>query len=344
MKKFLAVLAAALCVLTAFSPAQTAEQDTKTKEHVKICFSMPGGNGTTSASMPLALVKSSASASASPTGILKHILTCSRFNFLTRSASDVWLGGTAEEFYLAAERGLLVSYQPQEAYALPAEFRQNNWLWTALYIDHIGFLSNKENLHYFGLYAPETWDELLASPLKYELALTDPKSGGAGYGMMTALWQLRGEEAALDYAAQLNRQRPEYFVNLQETIDEVRQGYKTVAVVPLSVALLLERSEPNLFATLPLDGNKNLISGAAVLNGPNREAAGKFIDYLLSERAADIVDAAGHQLVWSLSSAAGDNMRRRYTGRLLTPVDDLSWTAAQKSAIISRWQSAGRSN
>ena len=339
MKKFLAVLAAALCVLTAFSPAQTAEQDAKTQEHVKICFSMPVGLAEALAEDFTKASGIEAEVVPLPPGSAEH-----RFNFLTSSASDVWLGGTAEEFYLAAERGLLMSYQPQEAYALPAEFRQNNWLWTALYIDHIGFLSNKENLHYFGLYAPETWDELLASPLKYELALTDPKSGGAGYGMMTALWQLRGEEAALDYAAQLNRQRPEYFVNLQETIDEVRQGYKTVAVVPLSVALLLERSEPNLFATLPLDGNKNLISGAAVLNGPNREAAGKFIDYLLSERAADIVDAAGHQLVWSLSSAAGDNMRRRYTGRLLTPVDDLSWTAAQKSAIISRWQSAGRSN
>ena len=339
MKKFLAVLAAALCVLTAFSPAQTAEQDAKTKEHVKICFSMPVGLAEALAEDFTKASGIEAEVVPLPPGSAEH-----RFNFLTSSASDVWLGGTAEEFYLAAERGLLVSYQPQEAYALPAEFRQNNWLWTALYIDHIGFLSNKENLHYFGLYAPETWDELLAGPLKYELALTDPKSGGAGYGMMTALWQLRGEEAALDYAAQLNRQRPEYFVNLQETIDEVRQGYKTVAVVPLSVALLLERSEPNLFATLPLDGNKNLISGAAVLNGPNRETACKFIDYLLSERAADIVDAAGHQLVWSLSSAAGDNMRRRYTGRLLTPVDDLSWTAAQKSEIISRWQSAGRSN
>ena len=29
--------------------------------------------------------------------------------------------------------------------------------------------------------------------------------------MMTALWQLKGERAAMDYAEQLNRQRPEYF-------------------------------------------------------------------------------------------------------------------------------------
>ena len=122
----------------------------------------------------------------------------------------------------------------------------------------------------------------------------------------------------------------------------MRQGYKTVAVVPLSVALLLERSEENLFATIPADGNKNLISGAAVLNGPNNAAAGKFIEYLLSNRAAEIVAEKGHGLVWSLSAAADDELRSQYTGKMLTPVDDLSWTAGQKANVIERWFTAVR--
>lgn len=338
MKKFFAVFGVMICVLAALSTAHTAEKNEAVpKERVKICISMPQGIADALAEDFTAASGIEAEVVPLPPGSAEN-----RYNFLSSSGSDVWLGGTAEEFYLAAERGLLVSYQPEEAYAIPAEFRQNNWMWTALYIDHIGFLSNKQNLHYLGLYAPESWQELLAEPLQYELAVPDPKNGGAGYGMMTALWQLKGEESALDFAAQLNRRRPEYFVNLQETIDEVRQGYKTVAVVPLSVALLLERSESNLFATIPADGNKNLISGAAVLNGPNSAAAGRFIDYLLSHRAAKIVAEEGHGLVWSLSAAADDGMRSQYTGKMLTPVDDLSWTAGQKPVVINRWLSAGK--
>lgn len=338
MKKFLAMLGLVLCVLFALGAACTAaKDDAAPKEHVKICISMP-----------VKIAEALASDFTAASGIETEVVALppgsaeNRFNFLANSGSDVWLGGTAEEFYLAAERGLLVSYQPEEAYTIPAEFRQNNWLWTALYIDHIGFLSNKENLHHFGIYAPESWQELLENTLKYELAVPDPRNGGAGYGMMTALWQLKGGESALDFAARLNSQRPEYFVNLQETIDEVRQGYKTVAVVPLSTALLLERSESNLFATIPGDGNKNLISGAAVLKGTGNAAAGKFVDYLLSRRAAQIVAESGDGLIWCLSSAAGDGMRSQYTGKMLTPVDDLSWTAGQKAEIISRWMSAGR--
>ncbi len=339
MKKFVAVFAVAvLCLFAVWQhiPA-SAENKNETKEHIKICISMQP-----------ALAQALAEDFTKASGIEAEVVplppgsVSNRFKFLSSSGSDVWLGGTAEEFYLAAEQGLLVSYQPENAYVVPAEFRQNNWLWTALYIDHIGFLSNKENLHYFGLYAPESWQELLEEPLKFELALPDPKNGGAGYGMMTALWQLKGEEKALEYAAKLNRQRPEYFVNLQETVDEVRHGYKTVAGVPLSLALLLERSESNLFATIPYDGNKNLISGAAVLNGPNQAGAGKFIDYLLSRRAAKIVAEAGHQLVWSISSAADSDLRDKYTGRLIAPVDDLSWTAGQKAEVIDRWLHVGR--
>lgn len=338
MKKFLAVFAAAFCVLAVFGQAHTAGKEEAAKARVKICISMP-------LEVAGALAEDFTKASGIETEVapLPPGSVQNRFNFLSASGSDVWLGGTAEEFYLAAEQGLLVSCQPEEAYALPAEFRQNNWLWTALYIDHLAFLSNKENLHYLGMYAPESWQDLLADSFKFELAVPDPKNGGAGYGMMTALWQLKGEEKAMEYAAFFNAQRPEYFVNLQETIDEVRQGYKTVAVVPLSVALFLEQSESNLFATIPEDGNKNLISGAAVLSGgTNHEAAAEFINYLLSRRAAEIVDARGGKLLWSLSAAAGEGLRGRYTGQMLTPVDDLSWTAGQKSAVIGRWLNAGK--
>ena len=136
MKKFLAVIAAAFCILTVLNTAHTAGKDeAEKKEQVKICISMP-------VDIADALAEDFTKASGVETQVvpLPPGSAENRFNFLASSGSDVWLGGTAEEFYLAAERGLLVSYQPEEAYAIPAEFRQNNWLWTALYIDHIGFL------------------------------------------------------------------------------------------------------------------------------------------------------------------------------------------------------------
>lgn len=138
-----------------------------------------------------------------PTGDLAK-----RLNFLRDGKFDLWLGGTPEEYYLASEQKMLRSYRPKEAYKVPAEMRENQWRWTGLYVDYIGFLSNRGRLRDLGLYAPETWNELLKPELFEETVLADFKNGGRSYGMLTSIWQLRGEEQALAYAASFNSQRP----------------------------------------------------------------------------------------------------------------------------------------
>lgn len=263
-----------------------------------------------------------------------------RLKFLREGNFDVWLGGTPEEYYLAGEQKMLRSYRPQEAYKVPAEMRENQWRWTGLYVDYIGFLTNRARLRELGLYAPDTWEELLKPELWEETVLADFKNGGRSYGMITSIWQLRGEAAAMEYAASFNSQLPLYTASEWEAIEEVRSGRKTVAVVSLSVALQLERQNRDLFATLVKDGNKNCITGAAVLQGANLAEAQSFMDYLLSERSKDLLASKGYPLLWRVSDYAHDDGRKMMIGDLLLAVDDLSWTAGQKSVIIQQWLNA----
>ena len=51
-------------------------------------------------------------------------------------------------------------------------------------------------------------DELLKPELWEETALADFKNGGRSYGMITSIWQLRGEAKAMEYAASFNSQLP----------------------------------------------------------------------------------------------------------------------------------------
>ena len=106
-----------------------------------------------------------------------------RMDYLRQHKFDVWLGGTSEEYFLADEQKILQPYIVKESYKVPAELRNRTGQWTSLYLSYIAFLSNKNNLHAYGLYAPETWDELLAPQLKEEIALPDFSLGGASFGM-----------------------------------------------------------------------------------------------------------------------------------------------------------------
>ena len=91
MKKFLAVIAAAFCILTVLNTAHTAGKDeAEKKEQVKICISMP-------VDIADALAEDFTKASGVETQVvpLPPGSAENRFNFLASSGSDVWLGGTA---------------------------------------------------------------------------------------------------------------------------------------------------------------------------------------------------------------------------------------------------------
>lgn len=266
-----------------------------------------------------------------------------RMDFLREHKFDCWLGGTAEEYFLAGEQNILQPYLAEESYKVPATLRNRTGQWTSLYLGYIAMLSNKNNLRAYALYAPETWDELLDPALQDEIAIPDFLLGGASFGMLTSVWQLRGKQEALAYAARLNEQRPMYTAGFGEAIDLVYIGKKTVAVVPLDYALLMEQRHRHLFATVVKDANRTLLTGAAVLEGAqNPEQGRRFIDYLMSDEGEAVLLRNGYNYMWHVKKYPFNDGRRELIGDVKVPADDLSWTSTYKGEIIRQWMSAGK--
>lgn len=264
-----------------------------------------------------------------------------RFDYLRRHKFDVWLGGTSEEYFLADEQHILQPYLAKESYKVPAELRNRSGQWTSLYLSYIALLSNKNNLHAYGLYAPETWDELLAPELKDELAMADFSLGGVSYSMLTSVWQMRGREEALRFAAKLNTQQPQYTAGFGEAVDLVYIGKKTVAIVPLDYALLMEARHRHLFATVVKDANRTILTGAAVMqSAPHIEQAHSFLDYLMSDAGEQLLPNHGYHYMWHVKNYPYNDGRRELIGNVQVPVDDLSWTAGFKNEIIRKWKNA----
>lgn len=264
-----------------------------------------------------------------------------RMDYLRQHKFDVWLGGTSEEYFLANEQKILQPYIVKESYKVPAELRNRTGQWTSLYLSYIAFLSNKNNLHAYGLYAPETWDELLAPQLKEEIALPDFSLGGASFGMLTSVWQLKGKQQALNYAAKLNAQNPTYTKGFGEAVDMVYIGKKTVAVVPLDYALLMEARHQHLFATVVKDANRNMLTGAAIMRtAEHLNEARAFLDYLMSDEGIDLLPANGYRYMWHVKKYPYNDGRKELIGNVQVPVDDLSWTSVNKDEIIRQWQNA----
>lgn len=305
----------------------------KVQKELIICSSMGQG-----------LTKILADSYTEDTGIKVHIYylppgtQSERFDYLRQHKFDVWLGGTSEEYFLANEQYLLQPYLAHESYKVPAELRNRTGQWTSLYLGYIGFLSNKNNLHAYGLYAPESWEELLNPYLKNEIVIPDFSCGGVGYGMITSLWQLQGKEKALNFAAKLNEQNPQYTSGFGEAVDSVYIGKKTVAIVPLEYALIMENRHKHLFATVVKDANRNMLTGAAIMhNAVHLEEAQKFLDYLMSDASVQVLHKYGYNYIWHVKNYPDNIGRRELIGNVSVPADDLAWTSEYKNEIINKW-------
>ena len=260
-----------------------------------------------------------------------------RLDALSRSTVDVWMGGTAEEYYRAGERKMLVPYHPLAAANIPPAYQDREGKWTPLSIDHIAILSNRNVTNRLHVRPPETWIELLQPVLHKETVMAVPEEGGASYGMITTIWQLRGREKALQYAGLFRTQQPAYVPTDAKAAYAVFRGDKAVAVLPLRHARMLEKEHRFLSAVAVKDGNKNLITAAAILQrGKHRKAAERFMEYLLSPEATRIMlDYGFTPLIESL-----DRQDRTVKERLPICNDDLRWAATEKQDIIKTWLNA----
>lgn len=264
-----------------------------------------------------------------------------RMDFLSARNYDCWLGGTAEEYNLAGQHKLLEKYIVKDSQKIPAELSNKQGEWTSLYLSHIALISNKNKLKEKGIYAPEKWGELLHPSLRKEIAIPDCHLGGASFGMITSLWQLKGKEQALSYAAKLHGQLPLYTSSLDEAVNLVYRGEKTTAVVPIGYALVLEEKHSHLFATIVRDANRNMLTGVALLkSGPNKVEAQNFMDFLLSDAGVDLLAKNQLNYMWPVTRNPYKDGRSRLLGRIHTPVDDLNWTATYKEEIIRQWLQA----
>ena len=261
-----------------------------------------------------------------------------RMEFLNKNSFDCWLGGTVEECYLADQEGMLSPYKPKEFYKMPVELRTRQGQWTSIFLEYIAFVSNTNKLRDNGLYAPDTWQELLLPEFKNEIAMVNFANGSTSYAMITSIWQLRGKDTALKFADRLNQQHIHFTETYEEAVGMVDRGEKMVAVVPLRTAILLETKHKHLFATVVKDANRNLLNCVAVMNKANNlETARSFIDYLVSDFSEAVLRSEGYHYIWHAKNYPYNDGRKELIGNVNVPVDDLSWTAVSKDEIIKEW-------
>ncbi|OQY40889.1 MAG: iron ABC transporter substrate-binding protein [Fusobacteriia bacterium 4572_74] len=210
-------------------------------------------------------------------------------------SASVWYGGPVDAFVAANEAGLIEPYISPEAVNIKEEQKDPNGIWTGIYVGYLGFVGNQKMLDEKGLKMPTSWADLLKPEYKGEIVVAHPGSSGTAYTMLATLVQLMGEDKAMEYLKNFNEQVRQYTKSGTAPGRMAGQGETTIGITFLHDAIKYKKEGyKDIIISAPSEGTGYEIGGVALLkNGPDQEAAKKFIDWVLTKDVQEMGKTVG---------------------------------------------------
>jgi iron(III) transport system substrate-binding protein len=208
-----------------------------------------------------------------------------------RPQASVWYGGPSLDLLIAARDGLLEAYRPATYDRFASGSRDPEWRWSGVYLGLIGFASNAAVLARRGVAPPTSWRDLLRPQYRGEVSMAYAYTSGTSYTVIALLAQLFGEDAAMLYLRDLDRNVHHYNRSGSACVTQVGLGEIGVCVA-FSHDILTKGTRKGypVALTFPSEGTGYEVGGIALLRkAPEPEEARRFIDWALGLRAQSLL-------------------------------------------------------
>lgn len=255
--------------------------------------------------------------------------------------ADVWYGGSADSYIVAANEGLLDAYKSPNAEVIPAQFKDGNGYWTGVYQGYLGFICDGRFFKENSLSLPKTWDDLLHPDLQGQIIVSNPGSASTGYVLVSALTQMWGEEKAMAYFRQLNGQVKQYTKAGSAPARSAALGECAVGITYLHNGIrLIKEGYSNVELAIPQDGTAYELGAVAIIkNAPARSGAEKFVDWVLTKRAQELGQQNGSfQFLTNPEAKLPEEAAPFKDAKLINY--DFAWSGENRSKLLEAWNAA----
>jgi iron(III) transport system substrate-binding protein len=202
--------------------------------------------------------------------------------------ADLWFTGGADTFISASQKGLLHAYKSPVGDYLDDIMKDKDGYWHGTSLTLVNWVVNIELIAEKGLQIPEYWDDLLQEELKGEVSMPDPASSGTAYNTISAIVQVRGEEAGWAYIEKLIEQVPFFTPRGSDPANMVINGEAIVGINASNGDRQMEENNGHIKLVYPKDGTGWWPQPVAIIEGTkNLEEAKVFVDWMLSKRGME---------------------------------------------------------
>ena len=243
----------------------------------------------------------------------------------------------ADERTLAelSKRGAFAPYDSVSTDAVPEEFRQEQGAWTGVWYDPVVFAVNSDYLRTLKD-VPDTWTELSRGETR--ISMTDFVAADAAANLLYSLIAQFGDEEAYRILRGIHPQVVQYTKYLSNPVRQVGMGEADISIAVASETLRYVADGYPIRIIYPADGTAYTLAGAGVLASAkpdDQQAAGEFIDWLLSDEAQTILWQKGFDF---LPTNRATLAYQQFAGKnlvLFTQKPD--FTDEQRHEFLDRW-------
>lgn len=254
-----------------------------------------------------------------------------------RPQADVWFGAPSENHIVAKERGLTQAYVAAGADALPAEFKDPEGFWHAIYTNPMAVGVRTDILESRGASVPSTWDDLLDDQYRGLIQMPSPQSSGTAYNLILTLSGIYGEDGAFEYLKALNDNIQTYTQSGTAPSGALGVGETAVAIQfsPGFLQLIDEGFPVNI--VFPTEGVGYEVAAVSILQGAtNLEEARALVDWITSTAGQEALAAnKTYFLPIRADVSAGEGVPSLDEIKLIA--FDPEFAAANRQRLVDRW-------
>ena len=251
--------------------------------------------------------------------------------------ADILLGGATNYHIQADKAGALENYVSPAAKNIPSYARSENGTWTGFCVLTLGIGINAKRFaqKFPGMEYPKTWDDLANPAFKGEIILTNPVASSTAYLFVQNQLQRLGWDKGWEYLLKLAPLVGQFPDSGSTPAKLVGSGEYALGVSYLH-ALSKYASQGfsvQLVAPPKSVGDVDCIS--VLKNSKNLAAAKKFVDFMLSSEAQELMSSIDFTIPVNPDAKAAEGSIP------VTKIDlieyDAKLAASQKKEVLEKW-------
>ena len=212
-------------------------------------------------------------------------------------SGDVWFGGTTDPYNMAASKGLLEAYEPENAsHLIDDAYRDKDGYWFGIYKGILGFMVNKDELDRKGLEKPADWKDLLDEKYKGLIWLSNYNTAGTAKLVINTMIQKYGHDEGIQYLVDLDKNIQVYTKSGSGPSKNVGTGECVIGIGFLhdGITQIVDNGYGNIELIIPSTGTSYEVGATAIFKGAKHPNAAKlWIEYALSPECVELAAKNG---------------------------------------------------